>query len=80
MICVAGHSTAYIEKLIDCSKEDVALDYREGDDALVGNLCNAAGGKPLLYALDAVFKPWNYPNLFKVLAKGTKINFVRDVL
>ncbi|KAJ8133184.1 hypothetical protein O1611_g437 [Lasiodiplodia mahajangana] len=79
LICVAGRSIAHVEKLIDRSKGDVILDYREGDDALVEGLRKAANGKPLLYALDAVSKPWSYVNLFKVLAKGAKITFVQDV-
>ncbi|KAI0879094.1 GroES-like protein [Hypoxylon argillaceum] len=79
LICVAGSSMAHVEKLIDRSKGDVILDYREGNDALVEALRKAANGKPLLYALDAVSKPWSYVNLFKVLADGAKITWVQDV-
>jgi NADPH:quinone reductase-like Zn-dependent oxidoreductase len=79
LICVAGRSMAYVEKLIDRHKGDVVLDYREGDDALVEGLRKAADGKPLLYALDAVSKPWSYVHIFKVLAKGANITFVQDV-
>ncbi|KAI1133363.1 GroES-like protein [Nemania abortiva] len=79
LICVAGRSIAHVEKLIDRSKGDVILDYREGDDALVDGLRRVADGKPLLYALDAVSKPWSYANLFKVLANGAQITFVQDV-
>ncbi|TGJ85851.1 hypothetical protein E0Z10_g2921 [Xylaria hypoxylon] len=79
LICVAGNSTEYVAKLIDPSKGDVVFDYRQGDDSLVSSLGKVVDGKPLLYALDAVSKPWSYPNLFKVLAKGAKITFVQDV-
>ncbi|RYC59836.1 hypothetical protein CHU98_g6368 [Xylaria longipes] len=79
LICVAGRSIAHVETLIDRSKGDVILDYREGDDAVVEGLRKAASGKPLLYALDAVSKPWSYVNLFKALEEGAKINFVQDV-
>ncbi|KAI3322644.1 GroES-like protein [Xylariaceae sp. AK1471] len=79
LICVAGRSIAHVEKLIDRSKGDVILDYREGDEALVEGLRKAADGKPLMYALDAVSKPWSYVNLFQVLAKGANITFVQDV-
>ncbi|KAI8629610.1 GroES-like protein [Xylariaceae sp. FL1651] len=68
LICVAGHSTAHVEKLIDRSKGDTIVDYREGDDALVANLEKAADGKPLLYALDAVSEGSSFGNLGKVLA------------
>lgn len=81
LICVAGRSVAHVEKLIDRSKGDVILDYREGDDALVENLKKAADGKPLLYALDAVAEAEksSYINLGKVLAKGAKLTLVLPV-
>ncbi|KAI0517102.1 GroES-like protein [Xylaria bambusicola] len=76
LICVAGRSSAHVEKLIDRSKGDVILDYREGGDALVENLKKAADGRPLLYAFDAVSEKGSYLNLSKVLAKGAKITLV----
>ncbi|KAI0865891.1 GroES-like protein [Xylaria cubensis] len=79
LICVAGRSIAHVEALIDRSKGDIILDYREGDDTIVEGLRKAAGGKPLLYALDAVSKPWSYVNIFKALADSSKITFVQDV-
>ncbi|KAH8157653.1 hypothetical protein CIB48_g10592 [Xylaria polymorpha] len=76
LICVAGQSIAHVEGLIDRSKGDVILDYRVGDDALVENLKNAAGGKPLLHAFDAVSDNGSYENLGKVLADGAKLTLV----
>ncbi|KAI1357769.1 GroES-like protein [Xylaria arbuscula] len=76
LICVAGSSSAHVEKLIDCSKGDTILDYREGDDALVENLKKAANGTPLLYAFDAVSEKGSFVNLGKVLAKGAKLTLV----
>ncbi|KAI1749641.1 GroES-like protein [Xylaria castorea] len=78
LICVAGRSIAHVEGLIDRGKGDVILDYREGDDALVESLRKAAGGKPLLYAFDAVAEKEksSYANLGKVLAKGAKMTLV----
>ncbi|KAI3338137.1 GroES-like protein [Ustulina deusta] len=76
LICVAGRSSAHVEKLIDRSKGDVILDYREGDDALVENLKKAADGRPMLYAFDAVSEKGSYVNLGKVLDDGAKITLV----
>ncbi|KAI1735830.1 GroES-like protein [Xylaria scruposa] len=76
LICVAGRSIAHVEKLIDRSKGDVILDYREGDDALVENLKKAANGKPVLYAFDCVAEKTSYTNLGKVLAEGAKLTLV----
>ncbi|KAI1282883.1 GroES-like protein [Xylaria sp. FL0933] len=76
LICVAGRSIEHVEKLIDRSKGDVILDYREGDDALVENLKKAADGKPLLHAFDAVSEKGSYVNLSKVLSEGAKMTLV----
>ncbi|KAI1309916.1 GroES-like protein [Xylaria venustula] len=76
LICIAGRSTAHVEKLIDRSKGDLILDYREGDDALVENLKKAAGGKPLLHGFDAVSEKGSFANLGKVLAEGAKLALV----
>ncbi|KAI6081023.1 GroES-like protein [Hypoxylon rubiginosum] len=76
LICVAGKSQAHVEKLIDRSKGDVIVDYRDGDDAVVEALKKAAGESGLLYALDAVAEKNSYVNLTRVLAEGAKITLV----
>ncbi|KAI0405810.1 GroES-like protein [Xylaria palmicola] len=76
LICVAGRSAAHVEGLIDRSKGDVILDYREGDAALVEGLRKAAGGRPLLHAFDAVSEKGSYGNLGRVLAEGARITLV----
>jgi NADPH:quinone reductase-like Zn-dependent oxidoreductase len=76
LICVAGRSVEHVEKLIDRSKGDTVIDYRGGDDALVENLKKATGGRPVLYALDAVSENNSYVNLGKVLAEGAKLTLV----
>ncbi|KAI1179166.1 GroES-like protein [Nemania sp. FL0916] len=79
LICVAGQSAPHVEALIDRSKGDTVLDYREGDAALVAGLRRASGGRPLRHALDAVSKPWSYVNIFPVLEPGGSVTFVQDV-
>lgn len=69
LICVAGRGIPHVEGLIDKSKGDVVLDYREGDEKLVQNLKTAvdkAGGK-VEYAFDAVSENGSYDNICKVL-------------
>ena len=65
--------------MIDSSKGDVVLDYREGDEQLVQNLKVAvqnAGGK-VEYAFDAVSDHGSYENICKVLDhKAGKITLV----
>ncbi|GAB7338500.1 hypothetical protein MBLNU457_5251t1 [Dothideomycetes sp. NU457] len=67
MICIAGGGAPLVESLIDRSKGDVIIDYRAGDDALVGDAKAALRGRPLLYALDAVSEHGSYMNIAQVL-------------
>lgn len=69
LICVAGRGIPHVEGLIDPSKGDVVLDYRDGDEQLVQNLKAAvknAGGQ-VEYAFDAVSEHGSYENICKVL-------------
>ena len=73
LICVAGKGIPHVEKLIDPSKGDVVLDYREGDEKLVQNLKAAvqkAGGK-VEYAFDTVSDHGTYVNICQVLDHNT---------
>ncbi|KAL3466896.1 GroES-like protein [Aspergillus heterothallicus] len=54
LIVVAGKGTHYVETLIDRSKGDTIIDYREGSEAIRTKIRQAAGGKPIQYAYDAV--------------------------
>lgn len=69
----------HVESLIDKSKGDMVLDYREGDGKLVKELKAAvqnAGGKAE-YALDAVSANGSYVNICEVLDRETgKITLV----
>ncbi|KAI0150123.1 GroES-like protein [Hypoxylon sp. NC0597] len=76
LICVAGHSKTYVETLIDRSKGDTIIDYRDGDDAVVEGLRKAAGKSKLLYAFDATSEKNSYVNVSKVLSEGAKITLV----
>ena len=73
LLCVAGKGIPHVEKLIDSSKGDIVLDYREGNDKLVENLKAAvqkAGGK-VEYAFDTVSHNGTYENICKVLDHKT---------
>ncbi|OTA89064.1 hypothetical protein M434DRAFT_23510 [Hypoxylon sp. CO27-5] len=62
LICVAGHSKPYVETLIDRSKGDTIIDYRDGDDAVVEGLKKVAGKSKLLYAFDSTSENNSYVN------------------
>lgn len=70
LLCVAGRAKDYVASFLDPSKGDVVIDYRSGDDAVVAALQEAAGGRPLLHALDAVSEKGSPENLGKVLTAG----------
>ena len=67
LLCIAGNGAAHVEKYIDRSKGDTIIDYREGNDALVKGLKEAAQGKKLGYAFDAVSEKGSVENLGQVL-------------
>jgi NADPH2:quinone reductase len=68
LICVAGRGASFVETLIDRSKGDTVVDYRNGDDAVVHDLQTALGtDEKLLYAFDAVSDKGSYQNLAKVM-------------
>jgi NADPH2:quinone reductase len=72
LICVAGRGIKHVEGLIDKSKGDMIVDYRSGDESVVGGLREAAkhAGK-LEYAFDAVSEKGSYINICEVLDRQT---------
>jgi NADPH:quinone reductase-like Zn-dependent oxidoreductase len=59
--CIAGHGTAYVETLIDRSRGDTILDYREGNEAVVNGFRMAlTDNEKLHYAFDAVSDKESY--------------------
>ncbi|KAF2674157.1 GroES-like protein [Microthyrium microscopicum] len=72
IICVAGRGIEYVESLIDRSKGDTIVDYRQGNDEVVKSFQQALNGEKLCYAFDAVSDKGSYQNLMKVmdLSKG----------
>lgn len=68
IICVAGRGMGYVESLIDRSKGDTVVDYRNGDEDIVNKLQAALGsGEKLCHAFDAVSDKGSYQNLMKVM-------------
>ncbi|KAF2010548.1 zinc-binding oxidoreductase-like protein ToxD [Aaosphaeria arxii CBS 175.79] len=77
IIAVAGRGIPYVEKLIDRSKGDTVIDYRQDDSKIVSDIRSALNGQKLWYAFDAVSEHGSYGNIVKVLEeKGGKITFV----
>ena len=67
IIAVAGRGIPFVETLIDRSKSDTIIDYRDGDEKVVKAFKDALGGKKLEYAFDAVSEKGSYTNIAQVL-------------
>lgn len=76
IIAVAGKGIPFVETLIDKSKGDAVLDYREGDAAVRQKIKQAAGGMPILHAYDAVSENGSFGNLFATVDEGGKLTYV----
>lgn len=76
LIVVAGKGSAFVETLIDRSKGDTIIDYREGDDAVRAKIRAAAGGRPIHHAYDAISEKGSYQNLAATMTAPGKITTV----
>ena len=79
IIAVAGKGIPFVETLLDKSKGDIVLDYREGDTALRQKMKQAAGDQQILYAYDAVSEKGSFQNIFAVLDKGGRFTHVLPI-
>jgi len=76
IIAVAGKAASHVEKMIDRSKGDTIIDYRQGDDAVVKDIRSALGDQKLYHAFDAVSEKGSYQNICKVLEGDGAITLV----
>jgi NADPH2:quinone reductase len=67
IIAVAGRGEKFVDGLIDRSKGDTIVDYRNGDEAVVKGIKDALKGQNLHYAYDAVSEHNSYTNIVQVL-------------
>ncbi|KAL6238375.1 hypothetical protein BDW75DRAFT_27498 [Aspergillus navahoensis] len=73
IIAIAGRSAPFVEGLIDRSKGDTIIDYRQGDEAVISGIKDALKGAKLFNAYDCVSEGSSFVNLGKVVAPGGKI-------
>ncbi|KAF5662739.1 fusarubin cluster-oxidoreductase [Fusarium heterosporum] len=71
LICVAGRAQNYVETLIDRSKGDTVIDFRNGRDAVTRDIRNSLNGAKLEYAFDAVSEMGSYQTICDVLDHHT---------
>ena len=73
IICVAGRAQAHVEKMIDTSKGDAVIDYRQDNNKVVQDIKDALKGQKLEFAYDAVaeLEKNTIQNISQVLDKQT---------
>lgn len=79
IIAVAGKGSPFVETLIDRSRGDTIIDYRQGDEAVIQGIKDALGDQELKYAFDATSEGNTTSNIAKLLAPGGIITTVLDV-
>lgn len=81
IIAVAGKGAPFVETLIDRSKGDTVLDYRDGEEAIVSGVRAAlahSGVAEVLHAFDAVSEKGSFVAISRVLKEeGGKITLVQ---
>jgi NADPH:quinone reductase-like Zn-dependent oxidoreductase len=77
IIAIAGRGIPFVEGLIDKSKGDVVIDYREGGEKIVEHIRSVIPtGQKLLYAFDAVSEGSSCKHIAEVLDPCGHITFV----
>ncbi|KAF2824906.1 zinc-binding oxidoreductase-like protein ToxD [Ophiobolus disseminans] len=76
IIAVAGRGADYVESLIDRSKGDAVVDYRNEPSAIVSGIKEALKGAELHYAFDAIADHGSWTNIVQALHPKGKITLV----
>ena len=80
LIAIAGSGKDFVETLLDRSRGDCVIDYRQGKDHLISAIQEAlrqAGLSRVDYAFDAISEHGSFQTLSSVLASGGHITLVR---
>ncbi|KAL3427735.1 alcohol dehydrogenase [Phlyctema vagabunda] len=79
LIAIAGRGSAFVEGLLDASKGDTVIDYRDSADNIVAKIQSAAkasGHGEVQHAIDAAIVPESAHILSRAVAPGGQINFI----
>ncbi|KAM5529042.1 quinone oxidoreductase [Fusarium oxysporum f. sp. phaseoli] len=68
IIAIAGKGIPFVETLLDKSKGDIVIDYRQGADYVNEQLRKAAEGHVISYAYDTVSDKASLETLFKIVS------------
>jgi len=76
LIVVAGRGIPFVEGLLDKSKGDQVVDYRQDDEKVVQHLKDATAGKEVLHAFDPTSEKGSYQNIGKMLSPRGTISLI----
>jgi len=76
IIGVAGRARSHVEKLLDPSKGDTIVDYRDGDEAVQKGIKDALKGAELYHCFDGVSEKGSYQNVAAVMPENGHITLV----
>ena len=76
IIAVGGRGEKFVKSIIDESKGDVFVDYRDGEEKLVEGMKAGLKGAEVYYAYDAISEKGSFQACSKVLSEGGKITLV----
>ncbi|KAJ5691849.1 hypothetical protein N7462_001272 [Penicillium macrosclerotiorum] len=76
LIVVAGKGASFVETIIDRSKGDTIIDYREGVDTVRSKIEAAADGLPIHHAYDAISEKGSYLDISASLTAPATITTV----
>ena len=77
LICIAGRGIPHVEELIDKTKGDIVLDYRNGHSQLVQDLQSALRTSGAIHhAFDGVSEHGSFQNICQVLSPTGKIALI----
>jgi len=76
IIAVAGKAHQHVDAMIDRSKGDTIVDYRNGPDELVKGIKDALKGATLRHAFDCISEHGSFQSICKILDPHGKITLV----
>jgi NADPH2:quinone reductase len=76
IIAVGGKGEKFVKSIIDASKGDVFVDYRDGEEKLVEGMKAGLKGAPVYHAYDAISEKGSFQACSKILSEGGKITLV----
>lgn len=77
IIAISGSITTHLSSVLDTSKGDRIIDYRQGPEAMKTSVKEALGGLKAYHALDAISENGSWVPITEILSPGGYISVVQ---